>query len=184
MLLSSRRAAVSGSHQQRCAPRVSHVVCVARLGTKPAVEKGKAPAKLAKAAKAAPTGASAAAPRKFEDPEEYRLWPTNIYIPALYYNAVLAGEILFYAALADAAFSGDWSRIGVLTPEQEVLAGKAFYFIMSAHAAVGVISAAYATRVQYPVLDAGVRGFLFGTLGLYDVYVRTHEDFSHRPTDN
>lgn len=29
--------------------------------------------------------------------------------------------------------------------------------IMSAHAAVGVITAAYAARVQYPVLDAGVR---------------------------
>ncbi|PNW71832.1 hypothetical protein CHLRE_16g690130v5 [Chlamydomonas reinhardtii] len=181
----SRRGAVSCATQQRCVPRVSTVV-FARLGSKAAVEKAGV-AKKAKAAgakAAGPKAEAAAAPRKFENPEEYRLWPTNIYMPAVYYNAVLAGELLFYAALADAAFSGDWSRIGVLTPDQEALAGTAFYVIMSAHAAVGVITAAYAARVQYPVLDAGVRGFLFGTLGLYDVYVRANDDFSRNPANN
>ncbi|KAG2435891.1 hypothetical protein HXX76_007086 [Chlamydomonas incerta] len=175
----SRRQAVSGVKQQRCVPRVSQVV-FARLGSKP--QKGPV-AKQATPKAAGAKGEAAAAPRKFEDPEDYRLWPSDIYVPALYYNAVMYGEIVFYAALADAAFSGDWSRIGVLTTAQEVLAAQAFTFIMSAHAVVGVISAAYATRVQYPVLEAGVRGALFGTLGLYDVYVRTNEGFSRNSSD-
>ncbi|EFJ46864.1 hypothetical protein VOLCADRAFT_92601 [Volvox carteri f. nagariensis] len=88
------------------------------------------------------------------------------------YNLVQGGELLAYGALADAGFSGDWSRIGVLTTDQEVLAQQAWWFILVAHSVVAAITAMYAQRQGYPPLQAGARGLLFGTLGLYDVYVR------------
>ncbi|GIL82647.1 hypothetical protein Vretimale_8246 [Volvox reticuliferus] len=105
-------------------------------------------------------------------PTSYKLWPTEISISSGVYNFVQGSELVAYAALVDAGFSGDWSRIGVLTSDQELSAQQAWWFILVAHSVVAAITVGYALRRGYPPLQAGVRGLLFGTLGLYDVYVR------------
>ncbi|GLI67445.1 hypothetical protein VaNZ11_011638 [Volvox africanus] len=105
-------------------------------------------------------------------PSSYKIWPTDISINSGVYNFAQGAELVVYAALVDAGFSGDWSRIGVLTRDQEVLAQQAWWFILVAHSVVAAITVGYALRQGYPPLEAGFRGLLFGTLGLYDVYVR------------
>ncbi|GIL55222.1 hypothetical protein Vafri_10805 [Volvox africanus] len=105
-------------------------------------------------------------------PSSYKLWHKDISISSGVYNFVQGAELVVYAALVDAGFSGDWSRIGVLTKDQELLAQQAWWFILVTHSVVAAITVGYALRRGYPPLEAGFRGLLFGTLGLYDVYVR------------
>ncbi|GLC68670.1 hypothetical protein PLESTF_000721200 [Pleodorina starrii] len=90
-------------------------------------------------------------------PSSYKLWPTEISISSGLYNAIQGSELLFYGALVDAGFSGDWSRIGVLTTAQELVAQQAWWFILVAHSAVAAIAVQYALRQGYPPLQAGVR---------------------------
>jgi len=77
--------------------------------------------------------------------------------------------LLAQLALVDAAFSGDWSRIGVISTDTELLLQKVVLFIVAAHTVVGVITAyAAAQRDLNPVTNFG-KGLLFGSMALYEV---------------
>jgi len=90
--------------------------------------------------------------------------PENLYVAAEI--VVLAAQL----ALVDAAFSGDWSRIGVITQDTELLLQKVVAFIVIAHTVVALLTAQLASKKGLPVAESGVKGFLFGTMELYKVY--------------
>lgn len=76
--------------------------------------------------------------------------------------AVLIGEL----CLVDAAYSGDWSRIGLISREQEVGLQQAVMAIAVIHSIEGIISAAIASSKGLNPLIAFLKGFAFGALGI------------------
>ncbi|KAG2489816.1 hypothetical protein HYH03_011765 [Edaphochlamys debaryana] len=103
--------------------------------------------------------------------------PTNIELPAPIYNAMKYAQLALYLAIYDAGWSRDWLRVGLVNVVEEHVLQSVFFFIMTAHAVVGLVAANFAAKSspQYPPLSAGLQGFLFGTLGLYDVYLQVQD---------
>jgi hypothetical protein len=60
-------------------------------------------------------------------------------------------------ALVDAAYSGDWSRIGAITKEQELFLQPIVNFIIIAHAILGVITAQQAQQRGLDTAASGVK---------------------------
>jgi len=88
------------------------------------------------------------------------------------YNALKAAQLVVYAGLADAGWSGDWSRIGALSEQGEQLARYGFIFTQSAHFLVGVLGAALAaSRGGANPIAAFANGQVFGAMGLKETAV-------------
>lgn len=92
------------------------------------------------------------------------------YSPSLSYRTILDVCLLLgVLALIDAAYSGDWSRIGVITTDTEELLKKAVWVVVSAHLVCGIV----AMRVERDQGGSGaaafVKGLLFGISGCYGV---------------
>jgi hypothetical protein len=93
-------------------------------------------------------------------------------VGSLPYNALKAAQLVVYAGLADAGWSGDWSRIGALTEQGEQLARYGFIFTQSAHLVVGVVGAALAaSRGGASPIAAYLNGQVFGAMGLKETAV-------------
>ncbi|KAG1676386.1 hypothetical protein FOA52_001181 [Chlamydomonas sp. UWO 241] len=71
--------------------------------------------------------------------------------------------------LVDAAFSGDWSRIGVISTDTEDVLKLLVYFVAAAHSCTAVAAAFAAQKQGSNPGIALVKGFVFGSLGLYEV---------------
>ncbi|KAF8060019.1 hypothetical protein HT031_004957 [Scenedesmus sp. PABB004] len=84
------------------------------------------------------------------------------------YTGIELAVLLATLALIDAAFSGDWSRIGVITQDTETLLQRLVLVIAVLHAGTGAAAGAVAARRGRGVAAAALRGFLFGTLGVYE----------------
>lgn len=82
--------------------------------------------------------------------------------------ALEVGELLLLLMLYDAAWSGDWSRIGAITQETELLLQKISLVPLVGHlgtaAAAGVLASRKGRRPWIPAL----KGYVFGALGLYE----------------
>jgi large-conductance mechanosensitive channel len=75
-------------------------------------------------------------------------------------NIYLAAEVvvlIVQLALVDAAYSGDWSRIGAITREQELFLQPIVNFIIVAHAILGVITAQQAQLRGLNTVVSGVK---------------------------
>ena len=72
--------------------------------------------------------------------------------------------------LVDAAYSGDWSRIGIISQEQEIVLQQAVVVVAAIHSIEGLISAAIASSMNLNPAVAFVQGFFFGALGIWDTY--------------
>jgi len=70
--------------------------------------------------------------------------------------------------LLDAAFSGDWSRIGAITTDTELALQKISAVVMIGHLGTGAAAAVMANQKGKSALLPFVKGFLFGALGLYE----------------
>jgi hypothetical protein len=86
--------------------------------------------------------------------------------------AVLVGEL----GLIDAAYSGDWSRIGVISTEVELILQLVVKAVLVIHAVEGVIAAAIAKDKGMDPLISWVKGFCFGALGIWEVYTCPSDD--------
>jgi hypothetical protein len=72
--------------------------------------------------------------------------------------------------LADAGYSGDWSRLGVFTTAQEVQAQQVVQFIAVAHIFTAAVTAWVASKGGYPLPLAIGKGYLFGTLAILEIH--------------
>ncbi|KAJ9526920.1 hypothetical protein V8C86DRAFT_2527880 [Haematococcus lacustris] len=80
--------------------------------------------------------------------------------------------LLAQLALVDAAYSGDWVRVGVISTDVEQVLQKVVLFIAVAHCMVGVITAYVAPSRGANPLTSGLKAVLFGTMELYKVWQR------------
>ncbi|KIZ07634.1 hypothetical protein MNEG_0304 [Monoraphidium neglectum] len=77
-------------------------------------------------------------------------------------------ELLLLLMLYDAAWSGDWSRIGAITKDTELLLQKLSLVPLIGHVVTAVGAGVLASRKgKSPVVPA-IKGYLFGALGLYE----------------
>eukprot|EP00877_Chromochloris_zofingiensis_P003540 jgi/Chrzof1/13187/Cz07g23110.t1 len=92
----------------------------------------------------------------------YRLVGTRAYL------AIEVIELVVLLGVVDAAYSGDWSRIGALTKDTELLLQKVVLIIAAGHTLTGIAAGvvAHSRGVNWAVPAA--KGFLFGALGLYE----------------
>jgi hypothetical protein len=86
--------------------------------------------------------------------------------------AVLVGEL----GLIDAAYSGDWSRIGVISTEVELILQLVVKAVIVIHAIEGVIAAVIAKEKGMDPLVSWIKGFCFGALGIWEVYTCPSDD--------
>jgi len=108
-------------------------------------------------------------------PNTIRLPPplSSIAIPKAVYSAICGAVVVAELGLVDAAYSGDWSRIGIITSEQELQLQQAVLIIAAIHGVEAAI-AAYIAKGK-GVDDAGkllavaIRAFFFGALEINKV---------------
>lgn len=89
------------------------------------------------------------------------------------YLAVEIAELLVILMLIDAGYSGDWTRIGAITPDVEALLQKIGAFVVISHFGVGCVAAYYANSRGRPWAAPFFKGWAFGALGLKEVMVNT-----------
>eukprot|EP00199_Chlamydomonas_sp_CCMP681_P005266 CAMPEP_0119102564 /NCGR_PEP_ID=MMETSP1180-20130426/1275_1 /TAXON_ID=3052 ORGANISM="Chlamydomonas cf sp, Strain CCMP681" /NCGR_SAMPLE_ID=MMETSP1180 /ASSEMBLY_ACC=CAM_ASM_000741 /LENGTH=139 /DNA_ID=CAMNT_0007086875 /DNA_START=127 /DNA_END=546 /DNA_ORIENTATION=- len=114
---------------------------------------------------AAKTKAKAKQPEADPSVVQLLLFPIKgLSVPANLYTAAEVAVVLAELALVDAGFSGDWVRIGVITPDLELAARNLVWFTVFAHTITAFLAAKLApSRGMSPVL-AAVQGFATGTL--------------------
>jgi hypothetical protein len=84
------------------------------------------------------------------------------------FTALQLGELLVILGLIDAGYSGDWSRIGAISKETELVLQKLSLIVIVGHLGTAAWTGVLAARKgKSPVLPA-VKGFLFGALGVYE----------------
>lgn len=77
----------------------------------------------------------------------------------------------------DAAFSGDWSRIGVITKEQEEFLKSFFVISVSIHGMLGLAAGAISLkRGEKIFLQRAVKTFIVGIVAFAEVWYLTEED--------
>lgn len=108
----------------------------------------------------------------FPQPASYKLWPTEYTISKELYNFVEFGVVVATLAVVDAGFSGDWSRIGVLTTDQELVLQELVKFIVVAHGVTAALTVRVAQENSYSIPEAVLKGFAFGSLGLVEIHQR------------
>ncbi|GBF97347.1 hypothetical protein Rsub_10994 [Raphidocelis subcapitata] len=84
------------------------------------------------------------------------------------YTVLEVGELLVVLMLLDAAFSGDWSRIGAISKDTELALQKVSAIVLIGHLGTGAAAGWLASQKGRAPLLPAVKGFLFGALGLYE----------------
>ena len=85
--------------------------------------------------------------------------------------------LLLLAMVIDAAYSGDWSRIGVLTLQQEEFLRGFVLLGAVIHVGIGVTAAGISkNRGEKRWLVRGMKAFIVGAVGLFEVIVLPLED--------
>lgn len=92
----------------------------------------------------------------------------NRSVSAQQYLILELAALLVTLGVVDAAYSGDWSRIGVISQEDELLLQKFVWFVAVAHTGTGILAAQLATEQSKNAAVAFAKGLLFGTVGLYE----------------
>eukprot|EP00878_Enallax_costatus_P003398 GHUV01003607.1.p1 GENE.GHUV01003607.1~~GHUV01003607.1.p1 ORF type:complete len:210 (+),score=59.55 GHUV01003607.1:313-942(+) len=95
--------------------------------------------------------------------------PLSYVVDTPWYRALEAVLLTVQLAVVDAAYSGDWVRVGAITPEVESLLQKVVWVIVSLHLVCGVSAAVLAEQRGKSAVKAGLKGLLFGTLAIYEV---------------
>lgn len=88
---------------------------------------------------------------------------------------VQGAVVLGLAALVDAGWSGDWSRIGAITTEDEAAARGIASAIGTFHLACAPLAALAASRRNRPVVPATAKTLLVGGLALAEAVLSDHE---------
>ena len=91
-------------------------------------------------------------------------WPQQAW-----FRPAQVAVVIGIAGVVDAGYSGDWSRIGVLTREQEDVIKSVVAFIFVAHVAVGALAARVAQERGNDARAAFAQAFACGFLALVDV---------------
>lgn len=92
----------------------------------------------------------------------------TVYIPAL-----ICVLILMYI---DAAYSGDWSRIGLITPSQEEFLRQFAIISVGIHGALGIGAAAISKRRgEKTYLTRGLKTFIVGIVAFSEVLYLTED---------
>lgn len=91
------------------------------------------------------------------------------------YYALEAAVLIGGLGVVDAAYSGDWSRIGVISKETELILQQAVQIIVPIHAVEGLIAAAIARGKGTNLFVAWIKGFAFGALGIWEIYTSDDE---------
>ncbi len=97
-------------------------------------------------------------------------WPQQAW-----FRPAQVAVVIGIAGVVDAGYSGDWSRIGVLTREQEDVIKSVVAFIFVAHVAVGALAARVAQERGNDARAAFAQAFACGFLALVDVSYGTKE---------
>jgi hypothetical protein len=85
-----------------------------------------------------------------------------------YIPAIIAVLILMYL---DAAFSGDWSRVGVITKAQEDILKSFFVISVTIHGLLGIgASAVSLKRGEKSFLSRGLKTFVIGIVAFTEVW--------------
>ena len=137
------------------APLRRRVACIAAAALPPGKQDEAAAAAAAEAAAAEAAAASG------------RPWPAALVGTPLY-TAIELAELALLLMLVDAAFSGDWSRIGAITHDTELALQKVAAFVCAAHLVTAAAAGAIAARGGRSPLLPALKGFLFGALGVYE----------------
>ena len=140
------------------APLRRRVACIAAAALPPGKQDEAAAAEAAAAAAEAAEAAAAASGRP---------WPAALVGTPLY-GAIELAELALLLMLVDAAFSGDWSRIGAITHDTELALQKVAAFVCAAHLVTAAAAGAIAARGGRSPLLPALKGFLFGALGVYE----------------
>ncbi|KAF5840913.1 hypothetical protein DUNSADRAFT_15113 [Dunaliella salina] len=98
---------------------------------------------------------------------------SSIAIPNSVYSALCGAVVVAELGLVDAAYSGDWSRIGILSTEQELQLQQAVLIIAAIHGAEAAIAAYLAKGKGVDdvgeLLAVALRAFFFGALEINKV---------------
>lgn len=79
--------------------------------------------------------------------------------------------VLCIAMYLDAAFSGDWSRIGVITEEQEQVLKSFFVISVSIHGMLGLAEGAISLkRGEKNFIKRAIKTFVVGIVGFAEVW--------------
>lgn len=95
--------------------------------------------------------------------------PLSYVVDTPWYRVLEAVLLIVQLAVVDAAYSGDWVRMGAITPEVESLLQKVVWVIVSLHLVCGIAAAVLAEQRGKSAAKAGFKGLLFGTLAIYEV---------------
>ena len=102
--------------------------------------------------------------RAFED--AFGRWPAEAWFAPLQASIAIA-----LAGVVDAGYSGDWSRVGALTTEQEAWTRRFVAFVAVAHGVVGAIARDVALKRGADATSANAafaKTFVVGFVGLVE----------------
>lgn len=89
---------------------------------------------------------------------------------------------LAFLSGVDGAFSGDWSRYGIITKEVEDVLRVIMTIALAGHLFLGVWAGQLAASRGHPALPAALRTALVGVLSFAKVWVQTDDDAVRFPT--
>lgn len=85
--------------------------------------------------------------------------------------------VVFILMYLDAAFSGDWSRIGFITKEQENFLKSFFSISVGIHGILGLTAGAISfKRGEKSCFKRGLKTFVVGIVGFAEVWYLTEDD--------
>ena len=101
-------------------------------------------------------------------------WPREAWFAPLQASIAVA-----LAGVVDAGYSGDWSRVGALTTEQEAWARRFVAFVAAAHAVVGAVARDVALKRGASATTANAafaKTFVVGFVGLVEAAFGGEDD--------
>uniref|UniRef100_A0A383V7M4 DUF7887 domain-containing protein n=1 Tax=Tetradesmus obliquus TaxID=3088 RepID=A0A383V7M4_TETOB len=94
--------------------------------------------------------------------------PLNGLVGTPIYFGLQLVELVITVGIVDAAYSGDWSRIGAISKETELQLQQVVWVLLGVKALCGVAAAFVAKEAGRGWVAPLAKGILFGSLALYE----------------